>query len=106
MAKFGLDAPEAVEDASAEYLQEEDMLGEFVDETLRGTPDGFVSMKSLYGVFRQWCDDRGMKSPWTQTSLTRALTERGYQIHRRTAGRGLLGYKLIDADYASASRGW
>lgn len=90
----GLDAPESVQAASAEYLDSEDLLGEFVGERLTGTPDGFVHTRDLYAAFREWCGERGMHSPWTQHALTRALIERGYELHRRNSGRGLLGYRL------------
>ncbi len=90
----GLCAPESVEAASAEYLESEDLLGEFITERLQGAPDGFISTRELYDAFREWCDARGMRSPWTQHALTRALTERGLPLPRRNTGRGLLGYAL------------
>lgn len=104
----GLCPPESVTTASAEYLESEDMLGEFIGDCLTGCPDGFVTTKNLYAAFRQWCDDRGMRSPWTQHALTRALTERGFELHRRNQGRGLLGYSITAASgrsYASSKWG-
>lgn len=104
----GLAAPEAVSAASEDYLESEDLLGEFVSECLVGSPDGFVLTKSLYAAFRTWCEERGMRSPWTQHALTRALSERGYELHRRTAGRGLLGFALrhgTSGDYRRVKHG-
>ena len=100
----GLCPPESVTTASAEYLESEDMLGEFLSDCVMGSPDGFVTNKALYAEFRQWCDDRGMRSPWTQHALTRALVERGYEQHRRTQGRGLLGYAIQSATARSYTR--
>ncbi len=102
----GLAAPETVKAASAEYLEDEDTLGQFVDECLSGAPGGFVPMKALYSAFRSWCSEQGMHSPWTQRALTTAMKERGYVVKHRKTGNGLLGYFLTQSDIcADATRG-
>lgn len=106
---IGLSPPPAVDAASEEYMDDEDELGQFVGECLHPDAEAFVLNRDLYQTFRQWSEDRGMRSPWTQRALTQALIERGYSIKRRKQGRGLAGYRLMayeSSSYAKATRGW
>lgn len=98
--RTGLAVPESVQAASGQYLDSEDLLGEFIDECLKPTPDGFVPMREGYAAFRDWCHERGIRSPWSQHALTRAMRERGLMLHRRNQGMGVLGYTLAVANRA------
>lgn len=90
----GLRAPAAVTDASNEYMDDEDVLGEFIGDCLQENPGGFVKTADMYEVFRGWCDKRGMRAPWTQHALRQAMKERGYEFGRKTHGRGVWGCSL------------
>lgn len=106
--EHGLAPPECVQAASDEYLESEDLLGEFVDERLVGAPDGFVRVRELYAAFREWCQERGTH-PWVQHTLTKTLKERGYMVIRRNVGNGLVGYRLLTSDapsYRDLTQGW
>jgi len=96
--KKGLAAPERVMAASKEYIDSEDLLGEFMEDCLVVDPGGFVSTRDLYTEFRAWSEERGMRMPWTQRALTRTLRERGMIIKRRSAGNGLLDFRLKKMD--------
>lgn len=104
----GLNPPQSVIDASDEYLDSEDLLGEFLAECTTEDPDAFLLNRDMYARFRDWCQDRGLHSPWSQHALTRALKERRYPVKRRTNGQGILGLRLSDAaaSYSKMSRGW
>lgn len=90
---IGLDAPRAVQTASENYLDDEDLLGEFMTDCLRESPGSIVATGMLYSVFTRWCDQRGMR-PWSQHAMRTALKERGYVFGRKTHARGLKGYSL------------
>lgn len=97
----GLCAPPAVTAASEEYLDDEDMLGEFAADCLQNEPQGFIATAALYEVFRDWCEERGMKSPWTQHALRQAMKERGYDFGRTSSARGLKDFALKTQDRPS-----
>jgi len=96
--KMGLATPERVMEASDQYINSEDKLGEFIEDCLVVEPGGFVFTRHLYAVFRTWSEARGIRIPWTQCALTRTLGERGITIKRRSEGNGLLGYRLKEME--------
>jgi P4 family phage/plasmid primase-like protien len=89
----GLDVPAGVAAASAEYMDDEDTLGQFLAEVVAEDPTGFVTTTALHEKFCQWSEKQGLK-PWTLNTLQKELKSRGYQHHRRPNGRGFLGVKL------------
>ena len=106
--RIGLCPPAAVEAASEQYLDDEDELGQFVSECLAGEPDGFVPLKEIYETFKEWSMERGTRAPWQYKAFTQALRERGFHLKKRTAGQGILGYKLTrykSSDYNFAKWG-
>lgn len=87
----GLNPPQRVLDASREYLDSEDTLGEFVADCLEAKQGGYVRSAELYQEFKRWCDARGMW-PWTQQSLTKSLKTRSYHFSRDNKGNRLNGF--------------
>lgn len=91
----GLDVPAKVRAASAEYLDMEDVLGEFIAEHLINAPGCTVSTSSVYARFTEWQRDSGIGQPWTKKAMTQALQERGIQAAKLTGGvRGFRGVSL------------
>jgi P4 family phage/plasmid primase-like protien len=81
----GLRVPASVRDASREYLDMEDHIGEFIDERLRTKPGNTVQSAELYWVFSDWQKNAGI-TPWSKKAMSQALAERGIKSHRVTAG--------------------
>lgn len=90
----GLRAPESVEAASADYLDGEDLLGEFLSDCTTRAPGAGERITSVYFRFGIWASTRGLHSPWSQHALTRALGERGLTVKRREDGRWLMDHQL------------
>lgn len=89
----GLRVPERVAAASKDYLDGEDLLGQFLaDETL---PDraAYTLTSELHARFRQWTDMQGLAA-WTSHTFTKELKSRGFQDGRRATGRGFFGLRL------------
>jgi P4 family phage/plasmid primase-like protien len=89
----GLDVPATVSAASTAYLNDEDLVGQFIaDETIQ---DGasFVTTTALHQRFTQWCETQGLNA-WTLRSLQKELAGRGLQAVHRSYGRGFLGLRL------------
>lgn len=50
--------PEEVCERTKQYQEEEDTLGQFVDECLFFSPDARIMSSELYRVYRRWMEDR------------------------------------------------
>ena len=89
----GLDVPERVAAASTEYLDGEDLLGQFLaDETVK-SPGEFTFTSELHARFRVWIELQGLGS-WSSHTFTKELKSRGLQECRRSTGRGFIGVRL------------
>jgi putative DNA primase/helicase len=90
----GLDVPPRVSAASTEYLDGEDLLGQFLaDETVE-SPGEFTFTSALHVRFRLWIELQGLGS-WSSHTFTKELKSRGFQECRRSTGRGFIGLRLI-----------
>lgn len=92
-AHSGLKVPAELIAASGDYLDNEDTLGQFLeDETIRD-PAAFVTASDLHQRFGQWAAAQGLGS-WTRRTLSKELVTRGFAEARRNFGRGFLGVRL------------
>lgn len=89
----GLDVPASVAAASAEYFDDEDMLGQFLADETRSDPAGFTTTTDLHYRFSQWCERQGLH-PWTLRTLQKEIKARGLHDTRRRHGRGFSGVRL------------
>lgn len=101
----GLDAPASVTDAVAEYRDEEDVVGQFVDEclTMTGDPADRLSNAELYAAFVMWSVAAGFpnRDRPTRTHFGRRLAStligRAERFMARVDGkvsRGFVGIKI------------
>jgi len=60
--KQGLNPPPGIKQATAEYQQDEDILGLFVSECIATDSEAEVRAAALYAAYRRWCDMFGYKS--------------------------------------------
>ena len=72
----GLCISGSVRQSTAEYRDEQDVLGEFIDEELVRDPTERLSTKSVYERYRCWVIDNGYR-PLAKNTFTRRLAERG-----------------------------
>lgn len=89
----GLLVPNRVAAASKDYLDGEDLLGQFLaDETVLDRA-AFTLTADLHARFRQWTEMQGLAA-WTSHTFTKELKSRGFQDGRRSVGRGFFGLRL------------
>lgn len=60
--KKGLDPPQIVIEATAEYRRDEDTLGDFIDECCFLDPESHINASELYTAFREWWKDNISKT--------------------------------------------
>lgn len=83
----GLEPPEAITAATAEYQHEEDELAEFVECVgLVADESAFTATKALYAIYEKWADGGAFK-PWKPRTFSRKLDSR-YTSHKREGVRG------------------
>jgi len=89
----GLDVPEKIKAASDEYFDSEDICGQFIADEIEPAPAKFTSNADLHRRFTQWADAQGLAA-WTQTTLTKALCEKGFASAKSNGKRGIRGLGL------------
>jgi putative DNA primase/helicase len=77
----GLGVPVEVSAATADYRQEMDSIGAFIDDFCLDGEKLVSYAKDLYAAYTKWCDENG-EHRLTQKRLGTTLTERGYRSER------------------------
>ncbi|WP_446812051.1 phage/plasmid primase, P4 family [Methylomonas sp. 2BW1-5-20] len=79
----GLVIPDCIKQATADYRQESDIVGRFLEDN----PPPFDPVKSsiIYKQFALWADEQGHKA-FSQMRFSQKLTEKGFSISKRQDG--------------------
>jgi len=85
-ARFGLGTPQHVQDATAEYRADMDVLGAFIKECCVVSRNVQTFAKDLYAGYVKWSEDNGERAI-PQRSFGARLRERGFCAERTTGGR-------------------
>ena len=75
----GLNVPPAIRASTAEYRDEQDILGEFLADVCTTGGGLSVPKKDLYEAYKEWAEDNG-NMQMTKNTLSRKLGERGYPV--------------------------
>jgi len=91
----GLEPPEAVMRATADYLQAEDARQLWMDECcFQREPDSWAKSSDLYVSWNHWAERAG-ELAGTQKAFSQALEDRGFTKEHRRTGNGFQGLRLI-----------
>jgi putative DNA primase/helicase len=88
--KIGLAAPAAVLDATAEYFEDEDAIGQWLRERTEAVEEEFTRSHDLYSDWVEFCGATGER-PDSQKALVQALTRKGF-MRKRMGGTGQKGF--------------
>lgn len=97
----GLRQPKCVADATDEYFDEEDTIGEFLEEECQQHPQ---AREAVADVFERWRQRAEKRSEYIGTSrwLVQQLLRRGLQRGRTSSGaKAILGLSLKPKDYGA-----
>jgi putative DNA primase/helicase len=89
----GLEPPAAVKAATAEYRDEMDTVGAFIDECCVLEPETQTLAKRLYDAYNEWCAERG-ETPISKQEFGSRLAEKRFKRGRTKAGRYWQGLRL------------
>lgn len=96
--KYGLGVPQAVKDATEEYRQEQDVLGQFIEDRCVLDAQAWVHSGTMIAVYSAWSEANGTK-PISATAFGRRMTERGLASGRgRDGKRVYAGVRLRGSD--------
>ncbi len=85
----GLGVPKEVLAATEDYQAEMDAVGNFISDCCLLAPGASATAKEIYKAYEEWAKESGEKRPLSQRSFGMALTERGFERRRGTAGKKL-----------------
>lgn len=91
----GLIKPKAITDATQEYQEDEDPLGDYLKENTVITPGAKITDRELYTDYSNWCLNNGIKYCMSKNSFTRHLLDhQGITSGRTKSSRLYLGIRL------------
>jgi putative DNA primase/helicase len=100
----GLNEPDCIRNATAEYRQDEDGIGRFIQARCSMANSARVAARTLYSAFRTWAA-KNAESVVDERKFNKSMTERGIKS-TRLDGEKVLGRNNLDArmyDVASCS---
>ena len=89
----GLEVPPSIAAASSQYFDDEDTLGQFLEDEIQPDPQSITPTEDLIFRFNQWSDRQGLGS-WTRRTLVKELKSRGFADAKSNGRRGLRGLRL------------
>ncbi len=95
--RLGLGLPDEVKQATEAFRIEQDVLGAFISDVCRVSPEYRERASSLYAGFRSWCERTGEHDPG-QRKFGLAMSERGFQRFTN-AGTWYRGIELAVEGY-------
>jgi len=98
--EIGLSPPEAVKNATAEYLEAEDAIGQWLSDKTECDLNGWVSSADLFHSYKAWAQEAG-EPMGSEKGLVDALKERGFKQKRQggSGKRGFLGLRIVGLDH-------
>ena len=97
--QMGLKPPKVVIDATDEYFDEEDAIGEFIDDECQRHREAKVSVADTFQRWQEWANRRG-EYIGTSRWLMQQLCNRGFERTRLHGGvKGMAGLSLKPKDY-------
>lgn len=91
--KRGLDVPAKLDAAANRYREDQDMVGQWINEHCNRVANLRCDGKAAYKAFQKWCRDNGHAQP-SKTTLTRRLGE--VQVQQTPCRKYYTGIELND----------
>jgi putative DNA primase/helicase len=90
----GLNDPECIKNATAEYRHDEDEIGRFIQARCAMATSARVPARALYSAFKTWAT-KNAESIVDERKFAKSMTERGIKSTRMTAGKFWEGIDLM-----------
>jgi len=100
--KEGLPKCRAVDDATQQYVDEEDVVGRFIKERMRYVGMGFVNKNKVYDAWKSWLYAEGIDNDMDAQKVKNKIGDKIREIHGKdykvtggTDNKCYLGYRLL-----------
>jgi putative DNA primase/helicase len=93
----GLQIPDAVRTPTNEYLDDQDTLGQWIEERTRKDPRATTRSRDLFADWSAWCAKLNL-SPGTEKAFVEDLKKLGWTHFRNAKSRGFVGVALADPE--------
>jgi putative DNA primase/helicase len=100
--RLGLAPPACVVDAAHEYFDDEDVIGQWIEEECQLDPSRSSAAAALFMSWCTWADRNGAERG-SQRDLGEVLKARGFEPRRSAKSRGWQG--IVPMRVPSSSRG-
>ena len=100
--QLGLTPPQEVVDATAEYREESDRVGQFLEERTEKAPMARCPAGALWREFRTWCEGRG-ESPGAQNAFGVEVKSHGYASVKISGERRYQGLQVRTGVWSEGS---
>lgn len=92
--KNGIQYPDEVRRATAEYRADSDVIGQFINDCCIQGPDASAPLKDIFAAYLVWAEANKERNDITNNSFSRRLEERGLQKKKESAGAKFYGIGL------------
>jgi putative DNA primase/helicase len=92
--------PDAVLEATKEYVDDNNILGRFIADRLEPAEGGKIRSSDLYHGYFLWCM-ANKEEPQPQKHFPKVMAERGVRSKRESAGTFFIGYRMKVATKAN-----
>ena len=92
--KGGLPIPDEVQQATADYRSEQDVMAEFLDQCCLLAPNAGCLASELYSAYREWAKENG-EYVCSGKKFGMILKDRGFRQSRTSAARGWIGLSVL-----------
>jgi putative DNA primase/helicase len=89
----GTNPPECVRGLTAEYLADQDLIGQWLDERCEQVADAFERSGELHRDYSRWCEGQGTR-PKSNTALSQQLVAAGLAKRKTMVGKVFDGLRL------------
>jgi putative DNA primase/helicase len=103
--RIGLAPPLAVTTATEDYLENEDILGDWVSECLDLGGDKIATVAETYKSYVEYCE-RVREHAWGKKRLSQHLQARGYKADRNSFGRFWVGFTVKESSQSQPESRW
>ena len=98
--KGNIEPPQAVKEATKAYEQDSDKIGQFINDCLKPIKGINSSLKEVYEVYEEWCNDNGYgvenKGNFKAELRTRNLIKATGTVEGKTCKNIIAGYAVLN----------
>lgn len=104
--QMGLAAPAVVVEATNAYLDDQDLMAQFLEEWCVVSEGEVVQSSELFAAWREFCEDTGRRAVGQQKDFNDQLEKRGFEKEPTRKGKLFHGLKLVAQAQQKSDEAW